>query len=436
MMQRQTIFALTTAPGRAAVAVVRVSGPDARNCANTLTKKNDFVPRATRVLTLFRPDGEVLDTALLLWFEGPTSFTGEDIVEFHVHGGRAVVEALCEALASVPNVRPAEPGEFTRRAVENGKLDLTQAEAIADLVDAETESQRKQAVRQYDGALSGLIEDMRAKLVHALAFVEAAIDFADEELPEETLEQGRGLAADVRGSVAAHLADRHGELIRDGLQVAIIGPPNAGKSSLLNALAKREVAIVTATPGTTRDVIEVRLNLDGYAVVLADTAGLRDPAEAIEAEGVRRALARAADADMVLWLRDGSSDEKPSILPENIVSKPLLTVWNKTDLSWPAPREGLRISAKTGEGMAGLVTAIAAQAKAMLGGTGVPFTRPRHRFALEEALTALTRAEAATEAELFAEDVRLALRALGRVVGTVDIEEVLDVVFRDFCIGK
>jgi tRNA modification GTPase len=437
MDRSQTIFALASAPGKAGVAIVRVSGAKAGLSINLLTGKKDIVPRQARFLSLYDTGGVLIDRALVLFFQAPKSFTGEDVAEFHLHGGRAVVDALCSVLTGDLGLRPAEPGEFTRRAVENGKLDLTQAEAIADLVDAETEAQRRQAVRQYEGVFGQKIEEWRDVLVRALALAEVDIDFSDEEVPEDSVGGGRILCAEVREAISAQLADRRrGELIREGLQVAVIGPPNAGKSSLVNALARRDVAIVSSIPGTTRDVIEVRLNLDGYAVVLADTAGLRDPTEEIEAEGVRRALQRAGEADMVVLLRDGVLGENPINLPESMVNKPYITVWNKSDLFWPVPQEGLRVSATTGEGIDAVVAAIAAKAKEMLGGSAAPLTRPRHRYCLEEALSALVRAQTAKEPELFAEDVRLALRALGRIVGKVDVEDVLDIVFRDFCIGK
>jgi tRNA modification GTPase len=435
---RQTIFALASAPGRAGIAVIRVSGPDAGAAVKALTRKSIPAPRQAVRRSFWDGAGGEIDSGLLVWFEAPASFTGEDVVEFHLHGGRAIVEAMAEALAALPDCRMAEPGEFTRRAVLNGKLDLTQAEAIADLVDAETEAQRRQALRQYDGALGALAEVWRGELIKALAWAEAVIDFSDEELPADVLGDARKAAAEICQAMDAQLKDaRRGELIRDGLFLTVIGPPNAGKSSLVNALAGRDVAIVSETAGTTRDVIEVHLDLGGYAVILADTAGWREAGEAVEAEGVRRALARAEAADLVLLLLDGSVPESPLNLPENMVNKPCLTVWNKADLPWPAPRAGLKLSLKTGEGLDALIEVIAAKAKALLeSGSAPALTRPRHREALNEAVAALARAGTADQPELFAEDLRLALRALGRLTGRVDVEELLDVVFRDFCIGK
>ena len=434
----ETIFALASAPGRAGIAVVRLSGPMAREAVKALTGQDVPLPRQA-VLRRFRDGaGGEIDRGLLIWFAAPASFTGEDVAEFHLHGGRAIIEALAAALAALPGCRMAEPGEFTRRAVLNGKFDLTQAEALADLVAAQTEAQRRQALRQYEGALSALVEGWRAELIQALAWAEAVIDFTDEDLPQDVLKQARATANDVRGALEAQLNDaRRGELIREGLFLTVIGPPNAGKSSLVNALAGRDVAIVSETVGTTRDVIEVHLDLGGYAVILADTAGLREASEAVEAEGVRRALARAETADLVLLLLDGSDPNLSVKLPGNMVNKPCLTVWNKADLPWPVRRDGLILSLKTGEGLAALIEAIAAKAKELLDSKSAPaLTRPRHRQALTEAAACLARDDTAQQPELFAEDLRLAFRALGRLTGRVDVEELLDIVFRDFCIGK
>ncbi|MGC9953914.1 MAG: tRNA uridine-5-carboxymethylaminomethyl(34) synthesis GTPase MnmE [Rhizomicrobium sp.] len=438
MGRGDTIFALASAAGRAGVAVFRVSGPKAGNCVKHLTGQ-DIPPSHRAVVRKLRGRRGVIDEALVLWFEGPASLTGEDVAEFQVHGGRAIAEALAAELGTLPGCQPAEPGEFTRRAVENGKFDLTQAEAIADLVAAETEAQRRQALRQYDGHLGALYEGWRAELLKVLAWAEAAIDFSDEDLPDNVLAEVRRSAESVRKAIETHLNDaRRGELVREGLFLTVIGPPNAGKSSLVNALAGRDVAIVSETTGTTRDVIEVRMDLGGYAVILADTAGLRAASEAVEAEGVRRALARAQAADLVLLLLDGSDANSSVILPDNMVNKPCLTVWNKVDLPWPVKREGLKLSLKTGEGLEAVIAAITTVAKERLegGGDAPLLTRPRHRHALGEAVAALQRAAGAQQPELFAEDLRLALRSLGRITGRVDVEELLDTIFRDFCIGK
>lgn len=432
MARADTIFALSTASGRSGVAIIRVSGPDAGGALERLSGEAKPAVRLA-ALRRFRDASGEIDRGLVLWFEGPASFTGEDSAEFHVHGGRAIVEAMLSALAAIPGLRPAEPGEFTRRAVENGKLDLTRAEALADLIDAETEGQRRQALRQYEGVLYELYESWRTRLIAAVAWAEAAIDFADEEIPEDTFGKARTAIGEIAEEIQGHLDDRHrGELVRDGLNLTVIGNPNAGKSSLVNALAKRDAAIVSEVAGTTRDVIEVRLNLGGYLVTLADTAGLRETSDAIESEGVRRALARAEAADLVILLQDGTAAKGAAFEGADLV------VWNKADLPWPEPHEGLKLSLKTGEGLDALLAALTAKVAQKLEAPAEapPVTRARHRHALEEAAVALVRAGAATEPELMAEDARLAMRAIGRITGKVDVEDLLDVIFRDFCIGK
>ncbi len=439
MGRDDTIFALASAPGRAGVAIVRVSGSAARFAVQTVSRRSPPPPRRAQVRAFRSSAGEIFDRGLVLWFPAPDSYTGEDVAEFHIHGGRAVLAAMIEALAAIPGLRAAGPGEFTRRGVESGKLDLTQAEAIADLVDAETEAQRRQALRQYDGALAKLTDGWRTELAKALAWAEAAIDFSDEELPDDVMTDARQTAALVKDAITARLEEGHrGELVREGLFVAVVGAPNAGKSSLVNALAGRDVAIVSETAGTTRDVIEVRLNLGGYAVILADTAGLRAAADHIEAEGVRRALQRAETADLVVWVRDGSSPDSALEYNDKLDSNSVVTVWNKADLPWPAAQDGLKLSLKTGDGLEAVVEAITAAAREKLegGGEAPLLTRARHREMLEEAVAALARAEAQDAPELFAEDLRLAVRAIGRIAGRVDVEDLLDVIFRDFCIGK
>ncbi len=436
---RDTIYAVSTAPGRAAIAVLRVSGPHAPDALQALGGSALPAPRKAALRILRDAAGAWIDQALVVWFPAPASETGEDVAEFHLHGGRAITDAALAALAGVPGLRAAGPGEFTRRAVENGKLDLTRAEALADLIDAETPAQARQALRQYQGALADLYEDWRARLIAALAWAEAAIDFSDEELPDDIEERLRAPLAALHAEMIRHLDDaRRGEITRDGLFLTIIGAPNAGKSSLVNALAQRDVAIVSEIPGTTRDIVETRLDLGGYVVHLADTAGLRNTGDVIEREGVRRALARAAVSDMTLLVLDGTAGDPFAGLDETTIAQASVTVWNKCDLPWSERRAGLCISARTGEGLDTLLQILRDQVRASLERPreAPPMTRARHRECVTAAAEALVRALDQRESELAAEDLRLALRAIGRLTGRVDIEELLDIVFRDFCIGK
>lgn len=439
MSATDTIFALASGAGRGAIAVLRISGagsgPLVARLAGGLPK-----PRKASLRRLRDPeDGAVLDEALVLWFPGPGSYTGEDGAEFHLHGGPAVIAAVGGALARL-GARPAEPGEFTRRAFLNGRMDLTAAEGIADLIDAETEAQRRQALRQADGALAHLYGGWAERLTRLLAHQEAAIEFAEDNLPTGLGDRAREGASALRAEIATHLADGgRGERLREGLLVAILGAPNVGKSSLLNALAGRDAAIVSARAGTTRDIVEVRLALAGVPVTLADTAGLRDATDEIEQEGIRRAHRRAGEADLVLAVF--AADETPDAETLGWVKPGTLVLANKADLA-PAPaRIGgmtpLPISARTGEGLDRLRTCLT-DAAARLAGTGEAalLTRPRHRAALSEAVAWLAEAESAVLPELVSEALRAALRSLGRLTGRIGVEDILDVVFRDFCIGK
>ena len=435
-----TIFALSSGPGRAGVAVIRVSGPAAGSALEALVGRRPAARRATYAPIRDAQSGTLLDRGMVLWLPGPGSATGEDMAEFHLHGGRAVVASVLDALDRVDGLRPAEPGDFTRRAFHNGRLDLTQVEGLADLIAAETEAQRRQAVRQMDGDLAALYEAWRARLVRALAHAEAAIDFADEELPEDLPRRFASEISDLRAEIQGHLDDDHaGERLRDGIQVAILGPPNVGKSSLLNALAKRDAAIVAPSPGTTRDVIEVHLDLGGYPVTLADTAGLRPSEDQVEAEGVARAQARAQAADLKLAVYDATRWPAPEACLLGMIDDRTLTVVNKCDLRAVAPAEAdvLAISALTGEGLDELLARLAQAVGERFDASAAPaLTRVRHRRALEDCIAQLARAAAAGSVELAAEDARLAGRALGRITGQVDVEDLLDVIFADFCIGK
>lgn len=438
-----TIFAPATGRGRAGIAVMRISGPGAGPALARLTGRDEWSPRRASRADLADPQtGDVIDRGLAIWFPGPASFTGEDVVELHTHGGPAVSNGIAAALAGLPGLRPAEPGEFSRRAFENGKLDLTEAEAIADLVAAETAAQRRQALNQLDGSLGRLYGDWSGRLTRNLAHLEADLDFADEDLPDDLAVAAAAELETLATEIARHLDDGHrGERLRDGITIAIIGPPNAGKSSLLNALAQRDVAIVSERAGTTRDVLEVHLDLGGYPAVVLDTAGLREAADDVEAEGVRRARARADAADIKLLLLSPDAPATPELLA--LLGSEDLVVRNKadrpdTDGSGAVDgRSDLAVSALRGDGLAALVDRLARLAGDRLaGGTGPALTRVRHRSALQEALAALRRASTAALPELRAEDIRLAIRALGRITGRVDVEDLLDVIFRDFCIGK
>lgn len=445
----ETIYAPATGAGRAAVAVIRVSGPRASEVVRALAGTVPTPRRAAlRQLTHL---GVALDDALIIWFEGPASYTGEDSAEFHVHGGRAVVEAVLTAL-NQNGLRLAEPGEFTRRAFENGKLDLTQAEGVADLIDAETDAQRRQALGQLGGALSQRYEAWRNLLVDALAMLEAAVDFPDEELPEDVAARARpGLAA-LEAEIGAALTDAsRGRRVRDGYRIALVGAPNAGKSTLLNALAERDAAIVTSTPGTTRDIIEVPLTLGGYKTLLADTAGLRKTEDAIEAEGVRRARAWAAEADLRLWVIDAAmfhvkQDDELAVVQSGdwaVVNKiDLVDAYRLESLREVLSAQGLKVvelAARKPGGAEQARTALTSHVVEALSGAEFPAaTRIRHAESLTEARSYLQRAlsDVGLEVELAAEDVRLAARALSRITGRIDAEDVLDRVFSSFCIGK
>jgi tRNA modification GTPase len=445
-----TIFALSSGHGRAGVAVMRVSGPMAGAVVERMAAPMPK-PRFAAFRTIKHPDsGEVLDQALVLWFPAPKSETGEDMAELQVHGGRAVIAGVLAAIGSIEGCRLAEPGEFARRAFENGKLDLTGVEGLADLIDAETAAQRRQALRQADGALARLYGGWRDELIEALALLEAAIDFSDEgDVARDAEAMSRERAAGLCDAIARHLDDGHrGELVRDGFQVVLAGAPNSGKSSLLNALARRDVAIVSDEAGTTRDIIEVKLDLEGLPVVVSDTAGIREAVGKVEQEGIRRALQRAEQADLVVWLVDASADAAALASPVRRQDRDgegasTLVVQSKSDLADAARRPtvpgAIPVSVVTGEGIDALTGLLADAARARIGSDEAPaLTQARHRRHLEQCLGSLRAALAqrAGATELAAEDLRRAADALGRVTGAVDVEDVLDVVFGRFCIGK
>ncbi len=438
-----TIFALASGAGRAGIAVVRASGPlvgaSLAALAGSLPE-----PRRAALRALRDEDGALIDQALILWFPAPASFTGEDVAEFHVHGGPAVITALSDALTA-QGLRPAGPGEFTRRAFERGRLDLTEAEGLADLIDAETEAQRAQALAQMGGALSGLYAGWRDQLVDILSSIEGEIDFPDEEdVPENLATRAEPPLDGLIDALNAHLADgRRGEQVREGFTIAIIGAPNAGKSSLLNYLARREAAIVSDIPGTTRDVVEVRDIRAGFVVLFADTAGLREAADTIEAEGVRRALARAEGADLRCLVLDVSR-ETLSAEAAHLLRPGDVVLANKADLSDRsiAALEGVKsfaVSVKSGAGLDVFEAWLDGEITRRLGAReAVPLSRVRHRQLVERALESLVEARGrlAARPELAGAEVNRAIRALGELTGAVSVEDVLDRVFSQFCIGK
>ncbi len=490
-MDADTIFAVASGAGHAAIAVMRLSGQRSRNMLAALCGRLP-PPRRASLRRLHDADGAELDQAMVVWLPGPGSYTGEDSAELYLHGGRAVLTGVADALVAL-GARPAEPGEFTRRAFLNGRMDLTECEAVHDLVTAETEAQRRQALRQLDGALGTLYGGWADRLRVLLAQQEALIDFPDEDLPPEVEAQVLAELAALQAEMTAHLDDnRRGERLREGLVFAITGPPNVGKSSLVNALAERDVAIVSAMPGTTRDALETRVALGGVPVTLVDTAGLREATDEIEAEGVRRARARAAAADFVVAVAQaGEATTEPTSSRQHFSSFPptpsapptrssprkrgssatldsrfrgndegggndeegrddkeaggdgvrassyRLLVANKTDLGGAVPEGAIGVSALTGEGLAELRDQLAEAARSLTQSAGPPpLTQARHRAALLEATARLTGAQAADLPELRAEDLRLALRALGRITGAIGVEDILDTLFARFCIGK
>ncbi|MGY3441588.1 MULTISPECIES: tRNA uridine-5-carboxymethylaminomethyl(34) synthesis GTPase MnmE [unclassified Bradyrhizobium] len=436
----QTIFALSSGRPPSAIAIVRLSGPMAASVIEGLAGKMPTPRKATRAL-LHDSNHQPIDDAVVLWFPGSASATGEDVAEFHVHGGRAVLSAMFDAIAAFENVRPAEPGEFTRRAFENGKLDLTEAEGLDDLIHADTDRQRRQALRQLKGLLGDRARDWRERIIAASALIEAGIDFSDEgdvpaELIAPALEKVRALHDEIKQVLAGQ---GQSERLRDGLVVAIAGPPNVGKSTLINQLAKREVAIVSPHAGTTRDVIEVQLDLDGYPVTVIDTAGIRETSDPVEQEGVRRARVRAAEADLVLWLADsgGAKIGQGGTTPTWLVR-------NKIDLVRTPAGEGgnypeFRISAARGDGLSELIAALVGFAHDYFATSeGGLISRTRQRGLLEETVESLRRSieVVGRGEELAAEELRRAAMSLGRLLGRVDVEDILDVIFREFCVGK
>lgn len=442
-MQDDTIFAPATAAGRAAIAVVRISGPRAFEALADLAGDMPPPRRLSRRILRDSSNAEALDDALVVAFPAPGSATGEDVVELHLHGGRAVIAAVCARLAARAGLRLADPGEFTRRAFLNDRIDLTRAEGILDLVDSETEAQRRQAVDQATGGLAAALTGWLDRLISAQARLEAYIDFPDEDLPDSVVAEIDRALADLIAAMNLALADgSRAERVRDGLRIALLGVPNSGKSSLLNWLAKRDVVIVSATPGTTRDVVDVHMDIGGYAVTISDTAGVRTTGDAVEAEGVRRALDRAGAADLTLVLADAGGGSVAREAMADRLGADTLAVATKRDLvTVDPPDPWIGISTLTGAGMEGFMDRLAREIAMRMDRVGaVALTRARHRSAVEDSVAAVTRCRTALGAaeplEIAAEDLRIASAALGRVLGRVDVEQILDRIFAEFCIGK
>jgi len=442
-----TIYALSTGPGVSGIAVIRVSGKNTENVVKKITGSKLPAPRVATFKKFNKNGGkELIDEGVIIWFPAPNSYTGEDLAEFHVHGGRAVIEAMHSAISTVKNCRLAEPGEFTKRAFQNGRINLLKAESIGDLISAETEIQRKQAVKIMSGKSSNKFNSWREKLLKSLSHIEAKIDFPEEDLPKNIIKEIQKTSSDVLNEIKKTLDDhRVGERIREGFKIAIVGPPNSGKSSLLNYLSKREVAIVSETAGTTRDVIETHLNLDGYPVIVSDTAGIRNSKNEIEKKGIKIALRRAEDADLNLIIVSAKNVDFTGIL-KNLLTKNAILVANKSDLIKGKLNIKLKkydhilISLKKESNLNKLIKKIKSKLKnKFLTNEDILITRERHRQNLINCVHHLEKFQKKKSVQDFdkaAEDLRLATRHLGMIVGKVDVEELLGSVFNDFCIGK
>ncbi len=435
----QTIFALASGIGKSGVAVFRISGPQACDALTTLTREPLPAPRrASRMRLMEIKSDNVLDDCIVIYFSAPNSFTGEDVVELHVHGGRSVISDVIDALTHIGQLRLAEPGEFTRRAFENHKLDLTSVEGLADLINSETTAQRRQAQRQMAGELGKMYDGWRNRLIRSIALFEAEIDFSDEDLPDDLFDTVSVEISKLKVEISNHLNDGNkGQNLRDGLYVTILGPPNSGKSTLLNRLSKRDVSIVSKQAGTTRDIIEVSLELEGYPMIIADTAGIRETNDEIEREGVSRAKAHANKSDLKLCILDGEKWPEKDPRTLSMVDENSIILVNKSDLMKEHQTEYSEISSLTGDGLNGLLLLLTNELKKRCQISASPvITRARHRESLETCLKSLGRFENARGAELKAEDLRLASRALGQITGKVGVEDILDIVFSEFCIGK
>lgn len=443
-MDHQTIYALSTAYGKSGVAIIRISGPKAVQSIVQLTNidVNSLKPRYAYFADIKNQSGRLLDKAVVLYFKAPHSFTGEDVVELQVHGSKAVIASVLEALSLISGFRLAEPGEFSKRAFYNQKMDLTAAEGLADLIDSETSEQQKYALRQMEGSLKGLYDGWRQQLLNVMAHLEAYIDFPDEELPADIIDNLQNTVFKVKEQIQSHLnSDNIGERLRDGFRVVILGEPNAGKSSLLNAIARREAVIVSDIAGTTRDAIDIHLDIGGYPVIFTDTAGLRETTEAIEQKGIELAYNKAKDADIVICLFDGLKNTPQEF--ENIAENKKIYIANKADKLNPEQKKALQnrgyllLSAKYGQGIDLLLAAINQKIKDKFSAnSGALITRQRYREALNNTAVCLQEFNFNKEIELTAEDIRLSIREIGKITGRIEVDEILDKIFGSFCIGK
>jgi tRNA modification GTPase len=441
------IFALSTGRGPSGIAILRLSGKDSLQISKLITKKNDIKSKEVNLCKFHDPSNDkIIDEGLLLWFPGSNSYTGEDLAEFHTHGSNAVVSCFLRVLSEQENCRLAEPGEFTKIAFQNNKIDLIEAESIADLIHAETELQRQQAIKLVQGNASNYYNSLREKLVKSLSYIEAKIDFAEDDLPENVLKEVQNSIKEIHKDIKQILEDQKiGEKIRDGFKISIVGQVNSGKSSLLNLLSKREAAIVSEEEGTTRDVIETYLNIDGYPVILADTAGIRKAKNKVEKEGIQRAIKKAKNADLTLVMIDNSLKQIDKGL-KKLINENCILVFNKSDLNKKIPKneftknDQILISVKDNQNIDKLVKTIKDKlSKKFINANNILVTRERHRAKLNDALKEIEKflkKNQQKEIETAAEDLRLATRHLGSIVGKVDVEEILGSIFQDFCIGK
>jgi tRNA modification GTPase len=443
-MDNQTIYALSTVYGKSGVAVIRISGDRAFDVIAKMTDIDISAvqPRYAYFTNIKNPSGQLLDKSLVICFKAPYSFTGEDIVELQIHGAKAVISSVLDGLSSLDNFRLAEPGEFSKRAFYHNKMDLTEAEGLADLIDAETSEQQKQALRQMEGVLKNIYDNWREQLLKVMAYLEAYIDFPDEELPQNIIDNLQNTVFKIQNDIEKHLSSNNiGERLRDGFRVVILGEPNAGKSSLLNAIAKRDAVIVSDIAGTTRDAIDIHMDINGYPVIFTDTAGLRQTAEAVEKQGIERAYTKAQDADIVICLFDCLRNIPQEF--ENIDKNKIIYVANKIDKADDNHKKTLQnkgcltISAKYAQGVEVLLNEIGQKIKdKFTANSSEIITRQRYREALKNAVSNLKNFNFDKEIELSAEDIRLAAREIGKITGRIEMDEVLDKIFSSFCIGK